>query len=153
MDILEIPVIGSRKSEKEILFSLLSDQRLRKFEGLDAGILHLTKDLEIYFYFLNQEDDNYTYLWDLIIPYAIGCIVICDPSNPEIFEKNVEVIESLEKQYNTPIYLCDIADDKEDSHVLAEKDQPTDTDREFLHLNPQEKKSAKNILLKLIDSR
>ena len=53
MDILEIPVIGSRKSEKEILFSLLSDQPLRKFEGLDAGILHLTKDLEIYFYFLN----------------------------------------------------------------------------------------------------
>ena len=131
----------------------MSDQPLRKFEGLDAGILHLSKDLEIYFYFLNQEDDNYTYLWDLIIPYAIGCIVICDPSNPEIFEKNVELIESLETHYNTPIYPCVIADGKEDSPVFAEKDQQADTERNFLHLNPKEKKSAKNVLLKLIDSR
>jgi hypothetical protein len=153
MDILEIPVIGSRKSEKEILFSLLSDKPLRKFEGLDTGILHLNEDLEIYFYFLNQEDDNYTYLWDLIIPYAIGCIVICNPSNPEIFEKNVEVIESLETRYNTPIYPCTIVNGEQDSPVLAENDQQADTERKFLHLNPKEKSSAKNILLTLINSR
>jgi len=82
MNILEIPVIGSRKSEKENLYSLLSDQPLRKFEGLDVGSLPLSADLELYLYFLNQEDDNYLYLWDLIIPYAIGCIVVCEPSIP-----------------------------------------------------------------------
>ena len=37
MNILEIPVIGSWKSEKESIFTLLSDRPLRKFEGLDVG--------------------------------------------------------------------------------------------------------------------
>jgi signal recognition particle receptor subunit beta len=153
MNILEIPVIGSRKSEKEKIYSLLSDQPLRKFEGLDVGCLRLNKDLEIYFYFLNQEDDNYLYLWDLIIPYAIGCIVVCDPSNPEIFKRNMEIIKKLESDYSIPLNLCSISELHSEQDIAEEKHPQGESNREFQYFNPQEKKSAKDILIKLIDSR
>ena len=41
MNILEIPVIGSRSSKKENIFTLLSQDALRNFEGFDLGLLKL----------------------------------------------------------------------------------------------------------------
>lgn len=153
MNILEIPVIGSRKSEKESIYSLLSDQSLRKFEGLDVGSFSLSKNLEIYFYFLNQEDNDYLYLWDLIIPYSIGCIVVCEPSIPEIFSRNVEVIEKLESYYSTPLVLCSISEPQGDQQISQEIQPSEQSNREFQYFNPMDKKSAKDILIKLIDSQ
>jgi signal recognition particle receptor subunit beta len=152
MNILEIPVIGSRKSEKESLYSLLSNQPLRKFEGLDVGSLTLSKDLELYLYFLNQEDDNYLYLWDLIIPYAMGCIVVCDPSIPEIFTRNVEIIEKLESDYTTPLLLCSISELPDEQNNSNDMPPPEHSNRKFQYFNPQDKKSAKDILIRLLES-
>jgi len=54
INILEIPVIGSRDSEKEKIYSLCSNQALRKFEGMDFGFLKLDGDLSIYFLFFRS---------------------------------------------------------------------------------------------------
>ena len=94
MKVMEIPVIGSRKSEKEKIFTLLANKPLRKFEGLDVGFLELEDEHFIYFYFLNQESEDYYYLWDLILPYAPVCLVVFDFKNAEIFNRNVEIIDS-----------------------------------------------------------
>ena len=153
MNILEIPIIGSRKSDKECIYSLLSDQPLRKFEGLDVGSLVFNKDFELYLYFLNQEDDDYLYLWDLIIPYAIGCIVVCDPSIPEIFNRNVEIIKKLESEFSTPLLLCSVTEPQGEQNNSQEMQLLQQLNREIQSFNPQDKKSAKDILIKLIDSQ
>jgi len=150
MNVIEIPVIGSRRSEMEKLFTLLSDQPLRKFEGLDVGMLNLDDDLEMYLYFLNQDSDDYIYLWDLIIPRALGCVVICDLANTEIFEKNVEIIELLKQRYATDLYICSLPVKGEEPAVLQSKSIAPDDIKEFLYFNPSEKQTAKDILLKIL---
>jgi len=150
MNILEIPIIGSRKSGKENFFSLLSEQPLRKFEGLDVGYLNLNDEYSIYFYFLDQENEDYFYLWDLIIPYAIGCIIVCDPDNTEIFEKNVETIDRLKKLFKTPLHICSFPTKGEDVAFL-EQTEALEEEKEFLYFNPEDKNSAKTILQHVLD--
>lgn len=147
MNILEIPVIGSRRNEIEKFYSLLSDQPLRKFEGLNVGYLQLENSEAIYFYFLDQEDNDYFYIWDLIIPHAIGCVILCDMGNTEIFEKNVEIIEHLKNTYNTPLHICSFPVEGESGAA-----PPGDTEKEVLYFDPQDKESVKTILLKILDS-
>jgi hypothetical protein len=152
MNILEIPVIGSHKNDKEKLFTLLSDRAIRKFEGLDVGFLQLSEDLSIYFYFLNQENEEYYYLWDLIIPHAIGCIVICDLSNSEIFAKNVNIIQYLEQRYQTPLHICALPVHGLEPTILKTKSFDETQGREFQYFNPKSKDTAKKILMKIIQS-
>jgi len=151
MNILEVPVIGSRKNDKEKLFTLLSDRAIRKFEGLDVGFLQLSSNLGIYFYFLNQENEEYYYLWDLIIPHAIGCIVICDLSNSEIFAKNVKVIQYLEQRYQTPLHICALPVHGLEPTILKTKGFNETQGREFQYFNPKSKDTVKKILLKIIN--
>ena len=152
MNILEIPVIGSRKSDKESLFTLLSDSPLRKFEGLDIGYLPLNPDQAIYFYFINQESDEYKYLWDLIIPHAIGCLVMCDLENAEIFEKNVETIEYLKDRYSRNIYICSLPVQGEEPSVIKSKGLLPDQVAEFMYFDPQKKSSAKEVISRILES-
>jgi hypothetical protein len=151
MNIIEIPVIGSRRSEKEKLYTLLSDQPLRKFQGLDVGTLNLDQDSVIYLYFMNQENEEYLYLWDLIIPRAIGSLVICDLGNAEIFDKNVEVIERMKERYATELFICSLPVEGEEPAVMKSKGLVPDDVTEFMYFNPQDKESAKKILLKIIE--
>ena len=153
MNVLEIPVIGSRKSAKEQIFTLLSQQNLRKFEGLDVGCLDLSNNFTIYFYFLHQEDENYYYLWDLIIPYSLACLVVCDVSNIDIFEKNLEIIKNLEKKFTAPLYISYLSVSGEQPGFFKEKAQEFKEKREFIEFNPQDKKSAKDLLLRVLNSR
>ena len=150
MDILEISVIGSSANEKEKLFTVLSDQQLRKFEGVDVGYLELDKDTAMYMYFLNQEADDYFYLWDLIIPQAIGTVLLCDLGNSEIFSKNVERIEHLEKRYSTPLHICSLPVDGQKPAALKADSFGSDSDRDFLYFDPGDRKSAKEVLLKVL---
>jgi hypothetical protein len=150
MNILEIPVISSRKNDKEKLFTLLSDRAIRKFEGLDVGYLQLPPDYGIYFYFLNQENEEYYYLWDLIIPHAIGCIIICDLSNPEIFDKNVKVIQYLEQRYQTPLHICALPVHGLEPSILKARGFNETHGREFQYFNPKDKTTAKKILIRII---
>lgn len=152
MNILEIPVIGSWKSDKESLFTLLSDQPLRKFAGLDVGYLPLELNLAIYFYFMNQENEEYMYLWDLIIPHSIGCVVICDLENAEIFEKNVEIIEYLKDRYSSNLFICSLPVQGEEPAVLRSKGMVPDDIAEFLFFDPNDKTSAKEVLSKILNS-
>jgi hypothetical protein len=151
MNVIEIPVIGSWKSEKESIFTLLSDRPLRKFEGLDVGYLPLGSDLAVYFYFINQESEDYKYLWDLIIPRAIGCVVICDLENAEIFEKNVEVIEFLKDRYSSTLYICSLPVQGEEPAVLKSKGVLPDDIAEFMFFDPKDKSTAKNILQNIVN--
>ena len=150
MNILEIPVISSRKNDKEKLFTLLSERAIRKFEGLDVGYLKLDSNMGIYFYFLNQESTEYYYLWDLIIPHAIGCVIICDLSNSEIFEKNVQIIQYLEQRYKTPLYICALPVHGLEPTVLKTRASSQAQGREFQYFNPHDKETAKKILLKIV---
>lgn len=150
MNVIEIPVIGSRRSEKERLFTLLSDQPLRKFEGLDAGYLSLADDVDILLYFMNQESEDYYYLWDLIIPRALGVLIVCDLGTPEIFEKNVETIEFVKKRYGTSLFVCSLPVQGEEPAVLKSGELAPDDIAEFMYFDPDSKASAKNVLLKML---
>ena len=50
-NIIEIAIIGSQKTDKEILFSLLSEEPLRNFQGLKFGKLVLDEEKSIHIYF------------------------------------------------------------------------------------------------------
>lgn len=150
MNVIELPVIGSRRSEKEKLFTLLSDHPLRKFEGLDAGYLSLTDDADILMYFMNQENEDYYYLWDLIIPRSLGVLVVCDLASNEIFEKNVETIEFIKKRYGTRLFVCSLPVQGEEPAVLKSGELAPDDIAEFMYFDPDSKDSAKNILLKML---
>jgi hypothetical protein len=152
MKVLEIPVIGSRKSEKEKLFTLLANKPLRKFEGLDIGFMELREAHFIYFYFLNQESEDYYYLWDLILPFAPGCIVVCDFGNTEIFSRNVEIIELLRKRYDTPLHICSLPVAGEEPAALNSGILKENGQKEFHYFNPRDKNSAKDILQSLLSS-
>jgi hypothetical protein len=152
MNILEIPVIGSRKNDKEKLFSLISDRNIRKFEGLDVGFLQLSADTGIYFYFLNQENKEYYYLWDLIIPHAIGCIVVCDLSNSEIFAKNVSIIKYLEQRYRTPLHICALPVHGLEPTILKTKGFHETHGRQFQYFDPRNKETVKTILIKVLQA-
>ena len=104
MNIIEIAIIGSQKTDKEILFSLLCDEPLRNFQGLKFGKLILNKEKAIHFYFLNQEKESY--VWDLIIPHSIAVIVVCDFEYPQILNENLLMIERLENSFTTPYFIC-----------------------------------------------
>jgi hypothetical protein len=150
MNILEIPIISSRKNDKEKFFTLLSERAIRKFEGLDVGYLQFDSNLGIYFYFLNQENEEYYYLWDLIIPHAIGCVMICDLSNSEIFEKNVQIIQYLEHRFSTPLHICALPVHGLEPTVLKARGSSATQGREFQYFNPKDKETVKNILLKIV---
>lgn len=150
INILEIPVIGSRDSEKEKIYSLCSDQALRKFEGMDFGFLKFDGDLSIYFYFLDQEDDNYLYLWDLLIPHAIGCLVVCDFDRSDIFKKNVEIIENIENRYQTPLHICALPSESEIPGEIEKKELSGEEKRKVLKFDPNDKTSARDILLAIL---
>jgi hypothetical protein len=152
MNILEIPVIGSWKSQKESIFTLLSDRPLRKFEGLDIGHLPVNKDVTIYFYFINQESEDYKYLWDLILPHAIGCVVVCDLENSEVFEKNVEVIEYLKDRYSCNLYICSLPVQGQEPAVLKSSGLIPEDIAEFMYLDPNDKNTAIKVLKKIIDA-
>jgi hypothetical protein len=100
---------------------------------------------------LNQENEEHLYLWDLIIPRSIGCLVVCDLGNTEIFEKNVEVIERMKERYSTDLYICSLPVEGEEPAVLKSKGLVPDDVTEFLYFNPQDKKSAKTILLSIVN--
>ena len=151
MRVLEIPVIGSRKSEKEKLFTLLANKPLRKFEGLDVGFLDLGHDYFLYFYFLNQESEDYFYLWDLILPHAPGCLVVCDFGNPEIFSRNVEVIEILRNRFDTPLHICSLPVEGKEPEGLHSVMIGAAKPEEYRYFNPRDKKSAKSILKSLLN--
>ena len=101
---------------------------------------------------MNQEDENHYYLWDLIIPYAACCIVVCDVSNMDIFEKNLEVVENLEKKFATPIHICSLPITGEQPDYIKERGQEFRNNREFIDFNPDDKKSAQNLLIRILPS-
>jgi hypothetical protein len=152
MNILELPVLGSQQNQMEKIYSLLSDRSLRSFEGFDLGILELDKDSCIYYYFLNQENENYHYLWDLVIPHALGCLLVFDWLDPKSIERNLRTIDYIEGRFSTPLHICSLP---------AESDIPDDLIREELEMNgerrlypfdPGSKDSAKQILLQVLRS-
>ena len=149
-NILEIPIIGSRINEKERLYSLLSDSPLRNFQGLKFGSISLDKDHEIYLYFLNQENEKYYYLWDLIIPNTIACLVMCEWNNQELFESNLALVEKLEEDYSTPIHICVFKLQKKIEQILLKEGLLLDKNKRLLFFDPEDKNSAKNILLNII---
>lgn len=150
MNILEIPVIGNRNNEKEKIFSLLSDQPIRNFEGLDFGFLKLNSDLAIYLYFLNQESENYKYLWDIIIPHSIGCVLVFDWRSSQLIEENLKTIEYIEKRFSTPMHICSLPTDDEMPDDLIREELEQGSRRHLYTFNPNNKESVKDILLKVV---
>ncbi len=151
MKVLEIPVIGSSKTEKEKLYTLLSEEPVRNFRGLDFGSVQLSKDFVIYLYFLNQENENYDFLWDLIIPHSIGCLVVCDLESEEIAVANISVIDQLLGKFSTPLHICTLKRHKDLPDILKERGFDIENNLELLYFDPSDKNSAKDILLNIIN--
>jgi hypothetical protein len=150
MNVLEIPVIGNRDSEKEKIYTLLSDMPLRNFLGLDFGLLNLDEEIALYFYFLNQENENYLYLWDIIIPHAIGCILICNWRDPQSIEENLKTIEYIEQRFSTPLHICSLPTDEELPNDIIKEELEQSGDRKSYLFDPKSKKSVKDILTRVI---
>ena len=150
MNILEIPVIGNRNSQKEKIFSMLCEQPIRNFQGLDFGFLKLNEENAIYLYFLNQENESYKYYWDIIIPHAIGCILIFEWSNPQIIEDNLKTLEYLEKRFSTPLFICSLSMGEEIPEDLVREELEQNGKRKLYSFDPASKQSVKEILLNVV---
>jgi hypothetical protein len=152
MNILEIAVIGSKESNKEKLFTLLCDTPIRNFQGLDFGALPLDDDMQLYFYFMNKEQDNYYYLWDLIIPHAYCCLLLIEWENEELFAETIKVIELLEQKYKTPLHVCAFKPDESINELLTDHSFKFNKNRHFLFFDPTDKESAKKVLMNLLNT-
>jgi hypothetical protein len=151
MKIIELPVIGSRSSQKENLYNLLCENALRNFEGFDLGLLKLDEEYAIHFYFMNMENENYYYLWDIILPHAIGCVLVCEWQNHQSVDINLKTIEYLERRFSTPLYICSIPANEEvpESFINEELQKGQ---RKLFSFNPENKESAKEILISVLES-
>jgi hypothetical protein len=150
MNILEIAVIGSKESKKEKLYTLLSDTPLRNFQGLDFGSLQLADDMEIYFYFMNQEQEAYRYLWNLIIPHACCCLIVIEWENEELFAETIKWIEYFEQNFLTPLHICAFKPIQTVDERLINHKYKFNGAREFIFFDTSSKESAKNILESLL---
>ncbi len=153
MDILEIPVIGNRNKDKEKIYTLLSDQPLRNFEGMDFGLLNVENKLSIYFYFLNQENKQYQFLWDIVLPHAIGSILVCDWQDPQTIEENLITIEYIEHRFETPMHICSLPMSADLPDDIIKEELEKGSNRKLHAFDPSSKESAKNILLDVINIR
>jgi hypothetical protein len=151
MNILEIPVIGSKRSSKEKIYTLLSNNPIRNFQGLDFASLKLAEDLEIYFYFMNQENESYRYLWDLIIPHAYCCLILIEWDNEELFAATIKLIEHLERNFQTPLHVCAFKPDQIASLQLSDHHFKFNGAREFLFFDTNRKESAKEVLNSILE--
>jgi len=150
MNIIEIPVIGSRYSGKEKLFSLLSENALRNFEGFDLGLLKVDEDNFLYFYFMNMENESYRYLWDIIIPHAVGCILICEWRDHQSVDENLKTIDYLERRYSTSIHICSLPASEEVPESFINEELEQSGQRKLYAFDPASKDSAKDILLNVL---
>ena len=151
MNILEIPVIGSRSSKKENIFTLLSQDALRNFEGFDLGLLKLNDENIIHFYFMNMESDTYHYLWDIIIPHAVGCLLVCEWRDHQSVDENLKTIDYLEGRFSTSLHICSLqaSEDVPESYINDELEQGGQ--RNLYSCDPESKESVKDILLKVLE--
>lgn len=150
MDILEIAVIGSKDSKKENLYSLLSDTPIRNFQGLNFGALTLAENLQIFLYFLNQEDDTYTYLWDLIIPHTYCCLILIEWDQEEVFGETIKLIERMEQKFQTPLHICSFKPENNINPLLIEHSFNLNDNQKFVFFDPSDKDSAKKVLKTLL---
>jgi hypothetical protein len=150
MNIIELPVIGSRYSGKEKIYTLLSENVLRNFEGFDLGLLKLDEENAIHFYFMNLENESYQYLWDIIIPHALGCVFICEWRDHQSVDDNLRTIEYLERRFSTPLHICSLpaSEDVPESFINEELQQGQ---RNLYSFDPENKESAKEILLSVLE--
>ena len=151
MNIIEIPVIGSRDSGKEKLYTLLSGEALRNFEGFDLGLLKLDKDTALHFYFMNMENESYKYLWDIIIPHSIGCLLVCEWRDHQSVDDNLKTIEYLERRFSLPLHICSLPVSDEVPESFINEELEHGSDRKLYSFDPENKESAKQILLDLLD--
>jgi len=152
MNIIELPVIGSRNSGKEKLFSLLSGDALRNFEGFDLGLLKLDEENTLHFYFMNMENENYKYLWDIIIPHSIGCLLICEWHDHQSVDDNLKTIEYLERRFDSPLHICSLPVSEEVPESFIYEELEHGSDRKLYSFDPEKKESAKEILLNVLES-
>ncbi len=152
MNIIELPVIGSRHNRIEDIYHLFSEHSLRNFEGMDLGILDLDNENQIYFYFLCQENEQYHYLWDLVIPHAIGCILIFDWLDPRSIENNLQTIEYIEERFSTPLHICSLPAENDIPDDLIKEELEVHGNRHLYTFDPTSIDSAKEILLHLLES-
>lgn len=150
MNILEIPVIGSRNSGKEKFFTLLSKDALRNFEGFDLGLLKLNEDNIIHFYFLNMENESHRYLWDIIIPHAVGCLLVCEWRDHQSVDDNLKIIDYLEQRFSTSIHICSLPASEEVPESYIKDELAQGGQRNLYSLDPESKDSVKDILIKVL---
>jgi hypothetical protein len=148
MNVIEIAIIGSQKTDKEMLFSLLSDKPLRNFQGLKFGELNLDKDKSIYYYFLNQEKESY--VWDLIIPHSVAVIVVCDFDYPQILNENLLVIERLENSYTTPYFICPFQSKENIIEEMEKYGIDIKNDNRILEFDHKDRGNAKKVLTNVL---
>jgi hypothetical protein len=153
MNIIEIPVIGSRYSEKEKFYTLLSGDTLRNFEGFDLGLLKLDEDNFLYFYFMNMENDNFRYLWDIIIPHAIGCILVCEWRDHQSIDDNLKIIEYLERRFSTSLHICSLPAAEDVPESLINEELQQSGQRKLYLFEHENKEAVKNILIQVLDSQ
>ncbi len=151
MNIIEVPIIGSRYSGKEKFYTLFSGDALRNFEGFDLGLLKLDEENFLYFYFMNMENETYHYLWDIIIPHAVGCVLICEWRDHQSVDDNLKTIEYLERRFSTPLHICSLPASDEVPESFINEELEHSGQRKLYSFDPESKESAKGILLNVLD--
>jgi hypothetical protein len=99
---------------------------------------------------MNLENESYQYLWDIIIPHALGCVFICEWRDHQSVDDNLRTIEYLERRFSTPLHICSLpaSEDVPESFINEELQQGQ---RNLYSFDPENKESAKEILLSVLE--
>ena len=102
---------------------------------------------------MNMENDNFRYLWDLIIPHALGCILVCEWRDHQSIDENLKIIEYLEKRFSTILHICSLPAGEEIPEPYLNEELQKHGQRKLYSFDPAEKESVKNILLQVLESQ
>ena len=107
----------------------------------------------LYFYFMNMENETYRYLWDIIIPHAVGCVLICEWRDHQSVDENLKTIDYLERRFSTSLHICSLPASEEVPESFINEELAHGAQRILHPFDPESKDSVKDILIKVIDSK
>ena len=143
MNIFEVVVLTDNYLNFQEAIDRLNDQPLRSLEGMDFKRLPLDKDTEIYLYVFDHETESYLHLWDLIIPHAVGVMLVFDWMNELAGSRYMDTLSYLEKRFDTPVTVVQAGPADSLPEVLQGK--------RVITVQPDDKESLKQALAGLFE--
>ncbi len=103
MRVGEILIVGPKSVKKEALLQRLCDRVEIQKKGIQVGWLSLDNEMLLQFYGIHWNRFAKSYAWELLVPKALGVIVLFDWDRPETVQTAEEIVEYFQGNFRIPI--------------------------------------------------